>query len=285
LFDTGKKVLIRILKIILIMCIFLCIALTNGANRKASFIENFMMSIIYIPQRGVEYISKLISQDGSFFEDIKTLKTENDSLKEENKYLREQLADYDLIKEENKRLIMNNNSNYYFEDYEVVIADVLEHSTNNWDETLTINKGYKDGIEPNMVVITTNGLVGHVSTCNDHSSKVILILDATSTVSSRVISTREEALIKGNNFLKNENSLIAKEFPIDYEFTSGDEVETSGMGGIYPKGIRIGTITKIENKSNPLENQAIVKASVNFSKLETVAIIISKIEKDESVVE
>ena len=161
----------------------------------------------------------------------------------------------------------------------------MEHRTNNWDETITINKGTKDGIEPNMVVIVDDGLVGHVSICDDNSSKVVLITDVTSTISSRVVSTREEALIKGSNMLKNDNELYACDFPSNFEFKSGDEVETSGMGGIYPKGIKIGKITRIDQKPNPIENQAIIKASVNFSKLETVAIIISKIENNERVEE
>ena len=134
-----------------------------------------------------------------------------------------------------------------------------------------------------MTVITTDGLVGYIETVSQNTSKVVSILDAGNSVSARSTRTRDSVIAKGNISLKDSEKIKITSIPIGVEFIEGDKFETSGMGGVYPKGIAIGEIESFENKANPLENEAILRTYVDFNKLETVAVILSDTKEDEGL--
>lgn len=271
-----NTVLKKIFSVIAIIVLFWGISLTNGKLRKVSAIESFLGNIIAIPQNGFIYLKNWFAGNEIFFSDVEELKQENRSLKEENENLRNKMMDYEILASENKTLKEEVRIQDSYLDYEVVIANVISDSVNNWEEIYVINKGSKDGIEPKMTVITTDGLVGYIESVATHTSKVVSILDAGNSVSARSSRTRDSVICKGNISLKEEGKLKITAIPIGVEFIEGDRFETSGMGGIYPKGIAIGEVESFENKANPLENEAILKTYVDFNKLETVAIILNK---------
>lgn len=265
----------RFFSIVAVILLFLGIGLTNGKNRNVSGVESFLSNIITIPQNGFIYLKNWFSGNDLFFSDIKKLREENEFLKQENEKLKNKMMDYEILASENKTLKEQARIQDSYLDYEVVIADVISDSANNWDEIYVINKGSKAGIEPNMTVITTDGLVGYVETVAENTAKVVSILDAGNSVSARSARTRDSVICKGNISLKEEGKLKVTAIPIGVEFIEGDKFETSGMGGVYPKGIAIGEVESYENKANPLENEAILKTYVDFNKLETVAVIVS----------
>ncbi|MBO5141917.1 MAG: rod shape-determining protein MreC [Clostridia bacterium] len=270
-----NKFLKKFLLGILIIILFLCIGLTNGKNRNVSVVEGILSGIITIPQKGFKYIENWFDGNELFFSDIEKLKEENHALKSKNEELKNKMIDYEILAAENKTLKEQARIRESYKDYEVVIADVISDSASNWDEIYIINKGSRDGIKPNMTVITTDGLVGYIETVAEKTSKIVSILDAGNSVSARSTRTRDSVIAKGNIALKDEGKLKITSIPIGVEFIEEDKFETSGMGGIYPKGIAIGEIESFENKANPLENEAILKTYVDFNKLETVAVIIS----------
>ena len=270
-----NKIIKNILKVILIICIFLCISLTNGKNRKVSFVENFFLQILNMPQKGIEALQNFISQNDNYFDTEKSLKEENKKLKAENKILKEQMSDYNLIKEENKKYKNNSNNNQQYDSFKVINAEIILTPANNYDQIYVINKGSKDGVEAGQVVINNNGLVGYILECSDHSSKIISILDSTSKISARASATREEVIVNGNNLSNDSYMLFVSDIPEFIRYKSGDSFETSGMGGIYPKGITIGTVTEFIQKENYFENKAYLKPAVDFDRLESVAVIVS----------
>ena len=115
------------------------------------------------------------------------------------------------------------------------------------------------------------GLVGHVVSVDDTSSKVELIIDAASSVSSICSTTKDSIICKGT--LESNSTLNATYVPIEATLVQGDSVETSGMGGIYPKGIHIGTIQEVVNTKNITDRYAIIKTAVDFSTVQTVLVI------------
>lgn len=260
-------------KIIVVIIVFLCIGLTNGKNRNVSAVESFLSGIITIPQNGFKYIENWFSGNDLFFSDIENLKLENETLKAENEKLKNKMMNYEILASENKTLKEQARIQESYSDYEVIIADVISDSASNWDETYVINKGSEDGVQPSMTVITTDGLVGYIESVAKHTSKIVSIIDAGNSVSGRSTRTRDSVICKGNIDLKDEGKLKVMSIPIGVEFIEGDKFETSGMGGIYPKGIAIGEVESFENKANPVENEAILKTYVDFNKLETVAVI------------
>ena len=122
-----------------------------------------------------------------------------------------------------------------------------------------------------MTVISSEGLVGYVISATDTTSKVQTIVDSSSNTSSILSSSRDSVVCKG--ILDQNNSLKAVYVPTDATVAQGDSVETSGLGGIYPKGIYIGKVSKVVNTSNLNDRYALIETAVNFNKLETVLVI------------
>ncbi len=114
-------------------------------------------------------------------------------------------------------------------------------------------------------------MCGYVISTTEETSKVKVIIDSASTVSCNISTTEESVICKGT--LDNNQDLRVTYIPIDADLIVGDSVETSGVGGIFVKGIHIGTISEIITTTNITDRYAIVEAAVDFSKLKTVLII------------
>ena len=139
------------------------------------------------------------------------------------------------------------------------------------DTALIVNAGKKDGIDVNMTVISDKCLVGHVISVTDTTAKVQTIVDTSSSVTSTISTTRDSIVVRGE--IDSNNEIKATYIPTDANVLEGDTVETSGIGGIYPKGIHIGTIKKVVNTKNITNRYAVIETAVDFSKLETVLVI------------
>ena len=150
-------------------------------------------------------------------------------------------------------------------------AYVINKDVSNFSSTLVLNVGSEDGIKENMTVIADKGLVGHVISVAENTCKVQVIIDSASTVSCTISTTTESIICKGT--LENNQNLRASYIPTGAELIQGDLVYTSGVGGIYPKGIIIGEVTEIITTSNITDRYAIVQPAVDFSKVDTVLII------------
>lgn len=278
----GKNKLKSFFLIIFIIVLFICIGFTNGNNRKVTIVESFLSGVVTLPQKGYIYAKSWLTKDTNFFNQVKELEEENKKLKEENEELNAKLINYEVILSENTILKEHVNLTTSYPDYKVVVADIISESASNWEEVYVINRGERDGLKPDMAVVAENGLVGYVESVTTSTAKVISILDPGNTVSSRTTRTRDSLVCKGNSTLSSENKIRLTKIPTDLTLVEGDKIETSGLGGRYPKGIPIGQITKFIVKKNPIENEAVVKAYVDFNKLETVAIIIEEFKSNEN---
>ena len=261
-----------------IILLFVGISYTNGKNRKVTLVESVFSAVVTLPQKGYTYVKNWMNKDSDFFKSIEEMKKENESLKEEREELNAKLMNYELIVSENTILKEHVNLIDSYPDYQVIVADVINESASNWEKVYVINRGMKDGVLPNMTVVAEDGLVGYVLSVTNSTAK---ILDPGNTVSSRVVRTRDSVTVKGNASLMKENTVKLSKIPTDLSLVEGDKIETSGLGGRYPKGIPIGEVTKFHVKKNPVENEAEVKAFVDFNKLETVAIIMEQAKSGE----
>ena len=276
-----KKILIRVFKILLTIIVFVSIALTSGKSRTKLWVENIVGAFVSFPHKIANYYNYISKKDENLNYDIDELRKENTLLNEKINQLENKLIDYNLVLQENKEYQSLKQTNEAYNNYEVVIANVIYKTQNNWDDLYVIDKGLNDGIKPNMTVITTEGLVGYISQVGDNTSKVTSILDASSSFSAVATKTREQVIAKGDLSLKDENKLAITDIPLKVSYESGDIFETSGMGNKYPKGIMIGTVSEFVVKDNPLENRAIINVSVDFDRLERVAIIVYENEYQE----
>lgn len=234
--------------------------------------EKIMKNIVSPVENGISHIVNSTSDTVEAVFSIGTIKEQNKSLTERVAKLQ---AENTLLKEyEYQNLRLRELLNYkdsISRSYQTVSASVIARNPSNWFNTVTINKGESDGIKKNMAVITSFGLVGHVINVSSNSAEVLLIVDNSSAVGGLVQITRTPGVIEGigDNTGNLRMNYLAKEAPI----RENQVVISSGLGGIFPKGIPIGKITKIETDTNGLERYAIVRPFIDFNRIEEVLVI------------
>ena len=256
--------------IITVIVLILIVVFSNGENN-ASFFENVASKLVMPVQNGLTYLKNKISGNSTFFTDINKLKEENEQLQAKNSELEQSLRELENIKTENEMLKGYMNLTEKYGEYKTIPAYVINKDISNYSKTIIINVGKKDGIQENMTVIADEGLVGYIVSVTDTTAKVQTIIDTASSVSATMSSTDESIVCKGT--LDNTKELKAMYIPTDYNIIQGDSIETSGLGGIYPKGIHIGTVKQVEATKNVTDRYAIIETAVDFDKLSTVLVI------------
>jgi rod shape-determining protein MreC len=134
---------------------------------------------------------------------------------------------------------------------------------------VVLDKGERDGIRPEMGVVTLTGAVGRVVKSSATSSVVLLLTDPNNAVTALVQRTRDEGIIEGTVSGK----ARLKYIPLLAAVRVGDPVVTSGLTGGFPKGVPIGTITGIQKDEGDLFQTAEVQPEVDFTKLEEVLVV------------
>ncbi|HPZ07931.1 MAG TPA: rod shape-determining protein MreC [Candidatus Eremiobacteraeota bacterium] len=147
-------------------------------------------------------------------------------------------------------------------------ALVIGREPNSWFKSITIDKGYIEGISKNMIVLDDRGLIGKVAVVSPHKSKVMLITDSESAVPATIRETRDNGIVYGTG-----NTCEMKYITSDSEIKTGYTVITSGMGMIYPKGLVIGKIINIYPSNDKLFQTAEIALSVKIGALENILII------------
>lgn len=257
--------------IITIVILIILVILSNINLDKLSYVENAFSNIVMPIQNGLTYLKNKIQGNNTFFTDINNLKTENEELKEKNNQLEQALREFEMAKSENATLKEYLNLTEKYGEYKTVPAYVINKDITNYNSVIVINVGTKDGIQTGMSVISEKGLVGHVISVTETTAKVQTIVDSASAVSCNISTTKDGILARGT--LDHTSQLKATYIPPDANLVQGDNIETSGLGGIYPKGIHVGTIGKIVNTQNITDRYVLIDTAVDFEKLNTVLVI------------
>lgn len=257
--------------IVTVIVLILLIFLSNVEVNKLTYLESVASSIVNPVQRVFLDLRNKIQGNSAYFSNMETIMQENEELKQRNSELETQLRELEMIKAENTTLQEYMNLSEKYASYETIPAYVINKDVSNYSSTLVLNVGTKDGIVENMTVIADKGLVGHVISVSESTCKVQVIIDSASTVSCSISTTNESIICKGT--LENDQVLRASYIPTGAELIQGDSVYTSGVGGIYLKGIIIGTVKEIVTTSNITDRYAIVEPAVDFSKIDTVLVI------------
>lgn len=257
--------------IITVLILVFLVAVSNLKLEKISQIGKPFTDFVNSTQNGMVYLKNKIAGNDSFFINVDEMKQENEKLKKENQELIQALRELEIVKAENSTLKEYVNLKDKYTEYTTHPANVIQSDISNYSKIIIINAGKKDGIDVNMTVISDKGLVGHVISVTDDTAKVQTIIDTSSTVTSTISTTRDSIIARG--IIDSNNKLKASFIPTEANVLEGDTVETSGIGGIYPKGILIGTIKQVVNTKNITNRYAIIETAVDFSKLETVLVI------------
>lgn len=269
MYNKRKKGIVGI--IIAIVILIVVVMISNIKMNNLSYAQSAFNFFVMPIQNGLTYLKNWISGNDSFFEDINNLRQENEKLKEENSKLEQSLREFEIVKSENATLKEYVNLKDKYTEYTTVPGYVINKDISNYNETIVINVGTDDGVNVNMPVISDKGLVGHIISVTSSSAKVQTIIDTSSSTSCILTASRNAIVVRGT--LESENVLKATYIPTEATVMQGDTVETSGLGGIYPKGILVGTINKVVNTKNITDRYALIDTAVDFTKIETVLVI------------
>ena len=157
-----------------------------------------------------------------------------------------------------------------------VIARVLSRAPTNYASALTIDLGSEHGIKPGMPVVTERGLVGRILKVGPTTATVLPLTDPSSGVQALVQRNRAVGVVSGQPGA----APIMDYLPQDADISVGDLVITSGLGGAFPKNLVIGQITEVKKRDFDMFQQATIRPTVDFDKLEFV-LVITNFEPDD----
>ena len=256
--------------ILTIIFLIILVFLSNLKIEKMSYIENAFSKIVMPIQNGFTHIKNKIQGNKQYFADLNELKKENSELRQKNSELEESLRKLEMTQSENKTLKEYLKLSEQYKQYETVPAYIINKDISNYSKIFVINVGSKSGIQKNMIVISAEGLVGHIISVTETTAKVQTIIDSSNIVSSTIENSGDNVICRG--MLENKK-LKATYVSTTTTLNQGEKLYTSGMGGIYPKGIFIGSIKEIVDTKNITDRFFYVETAVDFDNLETVLVI------------
>lgn len=151
-----------------------------------------------------------------------------------------------------------------------IVADIVGRDATQWSKMIFINKGVRQGVRENLPVVTDRGIVGHVIQASSQVSKALLISDTRSAIDSLFQDSRVTGVVVGAG-----GGMCKMKFvPIGASMKVGDRVLSSGLGGIYPKGLLVGTVTRLIKSRQGLFQEVTIKPSADLSRLEEVLVLL-----------
>lgn len=204
----------------------------------------------------IKGMERLQRENDEFLHQIDALRTQVEMLREaqiENEVLREQLGFAQA-----------------HVSYEVLSAEVIGRDPSNLMRSLIIDRGSEEGVVPGMPVITARGLVGRIVEVHKTSSTVLLVTDASSSISALVQRTRATGVVQG----RMGRNPIMRHIPQDEPVEVGDVILTSGLGGSFPKRLVIGYVTSVTGEDIDLSQEAEIRPAVDCDSLDMVMLLL-----------
>lgn len=200
---------------------------------------------------------------------------ENEGLRVQVGELRQQVVQANEFSQENQRLREMLNlatpSKYW-----PIYAERVAFGSNQFERTIRVNKGKRDQVEIGMPAVNPQGVIGQVAEVFEGYANILLLTDKSSSIDVVVQRTRSRGILKGFT----SHQLSFEFLSVDEDLQVGDIVISSGLDGVYPEGIPIGTVSATGKQGRRLFLTATVDPYVKFAKLEEVRILSSKEKRD-----
>ncbi|MBW1709136.1 MAG: rod shape-determining protein MreC [Deltaproteobacteria bacterium] len=197
---------------------------------------------------------------------------------EENKTLRKTLAQFratnnglreaSLANERLKKLLNFQTSH----DLPVIGGQVVAYDPKAWFKTIVINRGKADGLRISMPVVADGGAVGRIVELTAHYARVLLLIDYNSSIDTLVQRTRVRGVLSGKSAQTCELKYVLKHD----DLVRGDVLVTSGLGGVFPKGLKLGKVARVRKINHDLFLEVEAAPAVDFDKLEEVLVILKE---------
>jgi rod shape-determining protein MreC len=271
-FFLNKRLIILLVSIIILVAL---IGFSLKDRENLTWPEQFLKDTTGFIQNAV---SSPVNYVAGFFENVEDLQ----NTYKENKDLKTRLDELARLESEVQRLKKDNtelreilDKKDSLSEFEPKQATVIGRNPDRWHEMLIINKGKNAGIEPNMAVITSKGLIGKVKSSNTFTSTVQLLssMDPTNRISAKIQAGDNNffGLIEG--YEKEKGLLLLKRIPYDAKVEKDQNVITSGLGGVFPESLPIGKVVDVVPDEFGLTQTAYVKPGADFYDIGHVMVV------------
>jgi rod shape-determining protein MreC len=270
-FFLNKRLIVLLVSIIVLVAL---IGFSLRERSKLSWPEQFLKDTAGLVQSLVSKPAHLVAGFVENLQDLQNTYEENKELKSRMEKLVSLEAQVQELKKDNKELRDILGEEETLRDFEPLQATVIGRNPDRWHEMIIINKGKTDGIKKNMAVVTAHGLIGKVKTVNQFSSTVQLLsaMDPKNRISAIVQGdTNVFGLVEGYD--EEKKALLIKAIPSGVEIKKGQNVITSGLGGVFPQGLQIGKVIEVKPDQYGLNQTALVEPGADFYDLENIIVI------------
>lgn len=267
--------------IILIALIGYSLSDRENLTTPEKFIQDsagWVQNIIYTP---VKFLTDIYGN----IDELKSTYKENQVLKEKLSEYKSLIYDVQELKEDNKELQKTLDKTDSIRDFNPIQATVISRSPERWVEQVRINKGSKDGVKPNMAVITADGMIGKIQNVSDLTATVQLLtgFDEFNRISAK-ISREDGKNIVGliEEFDEESSSLSFKVIEeSDDDLEEGETVVSSGMGGVFPADLLIGKVKEVVPDQYGLTRTALIEPAADMYEINHVIVVDRQLAEDE----
>jgi len=266
-FFRNYKTIIFI--VILLAAILIVLSYNLKQKSPAWLIKKVVLEVAAPVQNILNASVKSVSDAWSRYLFLVGIEEENKNLKKKIDDLKAQLILYQegYLEAERLRNLLALKDDYNFK---FVTACVIGREQVALSKTVVINKGTAHGLNAGMPVLAGSGLVGRVIDVSWHAAKILLLIDESSNIDAIVQRNRTQGIIRGAG----SQGYVLKYISKTQDVEEGDVIISSGIGGVFPKGMMIGQISHVDQQEAGLFFKINVAPSVDFSKLEEVLVLI-----------
>ncbi|MDU7064245.1 MAG: rod shape-determining protein MreC [Lactobacillus paragasseri] len=280
-FLKNKKLLTIFVLVILVLSM-LSISIRLRNKRETPFlVQKIGNDTVSIVTRVVNWPINLVSNGVANVEDLFNTQAENDHLKKQIDNLAQTKARNSSLEAENTQLKQALKLKKTLTDYTIINGSVISRAADTWSDLLVIDQGSRAGVKKNMPVMSGKGVIGRVVEVNSTTSKVELI--TTTDKSTNKFAVEADAAngkkVHGVISVEGNNQLAFTQVVDGQKLKKGTQVYTSGMGGLSPKGLLIGTVTKTTRDTFGLSDVVEIQPAGNLNDPSVVSVIKRKVEE------
>ncbi|KRL95602.1 rod shape-determining protein MreC [Levilactobacillus hammesii] len=272
--------------VIIIVCLIVSFALMTVSvairNKKSTppLIQQFGNDIVGLTDRVVALPANGLRGSVSSISELLNTYQENQQLKKQVSELAQTKVRDQTLAKENKQLKTQIKLNDSLTDYTAISAAVITRTPSSWQNQVVINKGSSAGVVKNMPVMSGSGLVGRVSEVNKTNAKVELITDNNDSANrfAVTVSTKSGKTVNGvlSGYKAATGQITMDNLTTKAKISKGDKVITSGLGGVTPKGLYVGTVAKSAGSDYGLSTKLYITPATDLSDLNIVTVAVTK---------
>ena len=275
---SNKKLIGWVIGIIMALALIMY-SITYGSN----IVTQGVNDVTNILGRLVSYPANSINDFIDSVSDLSNTYQENQSLKQKIDTIHELEVQLSELKRDNQKMKETLKLQDTLNDYTLVNATVIARNPDTWRDVITINKGSNDGIQPQMTVMSDNGLVGKVMDVNPTSARVALLSNADNTlvrVAAMIQNEKEPIYGTITGYDNKTNMLVMSQIQATQDIKVGDKVVTSGLGGISPNSLYIGTVEEVAMDRFGLYKEVKIRPAADTNDVRYVTVVIRTSESE-----